>query len=114
MMRSRTLTDHWGTIRPHLTRFWGWVAVRAHALALLIWPVAVVAIVFLVMRKASTAKESADLITALASLAWPIVAIAIVAWFRPEIRTMLRRLKKGELFGLKWEVANLEAETKAA
>jgi hypothetical protein len=56
---------------------------------LLIWPVAVVAIVFLAMRKASTAKESSDLITALASLAWPIVAVAIVTWFRPEIRAIL-------------------------
>jgi hypothetical protein len=81
---------------------------------LLIWSVAIVAIVFLVLRKASTAKELADLITALASLAWPIVAVAIVSSFRPEFRDILARLKKGKLLGTEFELDKLESETQAA
>jgi uncharacterized protein YutE (UPF0331/DUF86 family) len=62
----------------------------------------------------STAKELADLITAVASLTWPIVALAIVSWFRPEIRAILSRIRKGKFLGTEFELDELQAKTEAA
>ena len=62
----------------------------------------------------STAKDLADLISAIASLAWPVVAVAIVSWFRPEVRAILSRVRKGEFLGMKFELDELQAKTEAA
>jgi hypothetical protein len=87
---------------------------RTHRLLLLLWPLIALVIVVLVVRRASTAKDLADLISAFASLMWPVVTIAIVNWFRPEIRAILSRIKKGKFLGQEIELAELEARTVAA
>jgi hypothetical protein len=71
-------------------------------------------IAVLAIRLVSTAKELADLISAVASLTWPLVALAIVSWFRPEIRAILSRIRKGKFLGQEIELAELEAKTEAA
>src|SRR3954447_19198596 len=113
----RTLSDHWVTLRPRLTRVQAWLAARewSRTLTVLLCLMAAVVIVRMVVRKAATGKELADLISALASLAWPIVALAIVSWFRPEIRAILTRIRKGKFLGTEIELLDeLQAKTEAA
>ena len=85
-----------------------------HTFFLLLGPLVALAIAILVVRRASTAKDLADLISAIASLAWPVVAVAIVSWFRPEVRAILSRVRKGEFLGMKFELDELQAKTEAA
>jgi hypothetical protein len=59
-------------------------------------------------------KDFADLVSALASLAWPLVALTIVIWFRPEIRTVLVRLRRGKVLGTEFELDQLQAKTEVA
>lgn len=56
----------------------------------------------------------ADLITAFASLTWPLAILAIVSWFKPEIRTILSRIRKGKFLGQEIELDELQAKTDAA
>jgi hypothetical protein len=115
-MRSRTLSDHWYTLRPHLTRFQAWLAARewSRTVTLLLGLIAAVVIARMVIRKAATGKELADLISALASLAWPIAAVVIVHWFRPQIGALLVRMRKGKFLGTEFELDELQAKTEAA
>jgi hypothetical protein len=87
---------------------------RSHSLVLLLWPIAFFVIAILLIRQASTAKDLADLISALASLAWPVAIIAIVNWFRPEIRTFVSRLRKGKFLGTEFELDELQAKAEVA
>lgn len=80
----------------------------------LVWPLAGVVITVLIVRKASTAKDLADLIQAIASLAWPCVVITVVRWFRPEIRNVITRLKKGKLLGTEIELNELQVKSEQA
>jgi hypothetical protein len=95
-------------------RSWLGTPERSHSLLLLLWPLATFVIAFLVIRKASTAKDLAELISAFASLMWPVITLAIVSWFRPEIRAILSRIKKGKFLGTEFELDELQAKTVAA
>ncbi|PSB23635.1 hypothetical protein [Stenomitos frigidus] len=54
-------------------------------------------------------KLVSELIGALANLLWPIVVLIIALKFRPEIRILLTRLKKGKLLGQEVELeSNVE------
>jgi uncharacterized protein YutE (UPF0331/DUF86 family) len=74
----------------------------------------VLVIAILVIRRASTAKDLADLISAIASLAWPVAIVATVNWFRPEVRAILSRIRKGKFLGTEFELDELQAKTVAA
>ncbi|MGA9303993.1 MAG: hypothetical protein WBW31_01190 [Candidatus Sulfotelmatobacter sp.] len=116
-MPSQTFSEWWEAFRPRFLnglRSWRWTPERSHSLVLLLWPIAAVVIAVLVIRRASTAKELADLISAIASLAWPVVTVAIVNWFRPEIRDVLSRIRKGKFLGQEIELDELQAKTVAA
>jgi hypothetical protein len=112
-MPSPTLAEQWEATRLHLKRVRIWLRTpqRSHSVATLLWPIAVVVIVVLVISRASTAKDLADLISAFAALAWPVVTVAIVSSFRPEIRAILSRIRKGKFLGQEIELAELEAKT---
>jgi hypothetical protein len=71
-------------------------------------------IAILVIRRASTAKDLADLISAFASLTWPVVTLVIVNWFRPEIRAILSRIRKGKFLGQEIELDELQAKAEVA
>jgi hypothetical protein len=113
---SGMFSDRWEALRPRFNRLRTWLGTRerAHTLFLVLWPIVALIIAVLVVRRASTAKDLADLISALASLTWPVVIIAIVSWFRPEIRAILSRIRKGKFLGQEIELAELEAKTVAA
>jgi hypothetical protein len=115
-MPLRTLADEWEALRPGFNRLRSWLGTpeRSHSLPLLLWPLATFVIAFLVIRKASTAKDLAELISAFASLMWPVITLAIVSWFRPEIRAILSRIKKGKFLGTEFELDELQAKTVAA
>jgi hypothetical protein len=115
-MPPRTFSEQWEALRPRLNGFRSWLGTgeRTHSLLLLLWPLVALIIVILVVRRASTAKDLADLISALASLTWPVVIIAIVNWFRPEIRAILSRVKKGKFLGTEFELDELQTKTEAA
>jgi len=87
---------------------------RSHSLVLLLWPIAAIVIAVLALRKISTAKDLADLISAIASLMWPVVIVVIVSWFRPEIRAFVSRLRKGKFLGNEFELDQLQAKAEAA
>lgn len=54
-------------------------------------------------------KDWAEFLHALAALLWPILAFMTVLLFRQDVRDLLRRLKKGKLFGQELELlASLE------
>lgn len=115
-MLSRTFSEQWESLRPRFERLRALLGTpeRSHSLILLLWPIVALIIGILVTRKASTAKDLADLISALASLTWPVIAVVIVNWFRSEIRAILSRIKKGKFLGQEIELAELEAKTVAA
>src|SRR5271166_3832676 len=93
---SGIFSDRWEALRPRFNRLRAWLGTRerTHTLFLVLWPIVALVIAVLVVRRASTAKDLADLISALASLMWPVVIIAIVSWFRPEIRAILSQDRK--------------------
>jgi hypothetical protein len=115
-MPSRTVLEQWEALRLRLNGFRSWLGTpeRARTLLLLLWPLVALVVVGLVIRLVSTAKELADLISALASLAWPLVALAVVSWFRPELRVILSRIRKGKFLGTEFELDELQAKTVAA
>ncbi len=115
-MLPRTLSEQWEAFRPRLHHLRSWLGTpeRSHSLLLLLWPLVALVIAVLVIRLVSTAKELADLISAFASLTWPLVALAIVSWFRPEIRAILSRIRKGKFLGQEIELDELQARTEAA
>jgi len=112
----RTFSERWESLQPRINHLRGWLGTpdRMHTFFLLLGPLVALAIAILVVRRASTAKDLADLISAIASLAWPVVAVAIVSWFRPEVRAILSRVRKGEFLGMKFELDELQAKTEAA
>jgi hypothetical protein len=85
-----------------------------HSLLLLLWPLVALVIGVLVIRRAASAKDLADLISAFASLTWPMVTIGIVNWFRPEIRAILSRIRKGKFLGQEIELDELQAKAEVA
>jgi hypothetical protein len=109
-------SEQWEALRPRLHRFQTWLGVpeRTHSLLLVLWPVVGLVIAVLVLRRVTTAKDLADLISAVASLAWPLVTLTIVRWFWPEIRAVLPRIRKGKFLGLEFELNELQAKTEAA
>jgi hypothetical protein len=109
-------SEQWEALRPRLNSLRSWLgtAERTHSLLPLLWPIVALVIAILVIRRASTAKDLADLISAFASLTWPVVTVAMVNWFRPEIRAILTRLKKGKLLGTEFELDELQTKTEAA
>jgi hypothetical protein len=115
-MPSRNFSEQWEALRPRLDSLRAWLGTgeRTHSLLLLLWPLVALVIAVLVIRLVSTAKELADLISAFASLTWPLVALAIVSWFRPEIRAILSRIRKGKFLGQEIELDELQARTEAA
>jgi hypothetical protein len=115
-MRSRTLSEHWESLRPRFDRLRSLLGTtaRPHSLALLLWPVVALIVAILTIRKASTIKDLADLISSLASLAWPVIIISIVYWLRPELRAFLSRLRKGKFLGTEFELDELQAKAVAA
>jgi hypothetical protein len=115
-MPSRTFSEQWEALRPRLDNLRAWLGTeeRTHSLLLLLWPIVALVIAVLVIRRASTAKDLADLISAFASLTWPVVTLAIVNWFRPEIRAILSRIRKGKFLGQEIELDELQVKTLAA
>ena len=113
---SEMFSDRWEALRPRFNRLRAWLGTRerTHTLFVVLWPIVALVIAILVIRRASTAKDLADLISAFASLMWPLVTVAIVNWFRPEIRTILSRIKKGKFLGQEIELDELQAKTVAA
>ncbi len=62
-----------------------------------------------------------DLLRVLASLAWPAVLVTLLILYRKEIRALLEliprampRVKGGDIFGVKFELRELQEETKQA
>jgi hypothetical protein len=115
-MPSRTFLEQWEALRPRFNHLRSWLGTgeRSHSLLPLLWPIAAVVIVALVLRRASTAKDLADLISAFASPTWPVVILAIVNWFRPEIRAILSRIRKGKFLGQEIELDELQAKAEVA
>src|ERR1700730_17474651 len=115
-MPTRTLSEQWESLRPRFERLWSLMGTpeRSHSLVLLLWPIAAIVIAVLALRKISTAKDLADLISAIASLMWPVVIVVIVSWFRPEIRAFVSRLRKGKFLGNEFELDQLQAKAEAA
>ena len=116
-MLPRTVSEQLEALRPRLHGFRSWLGTpeRTHSLlVLLLWPLVALVIAVLVIRLVSTAKELADLISAFATLMWPVVVLSIVGWFRPEIRAILSRIRKGKFLGQEIELDELQAKTEAA
>ena len=65
----------------------------------MLWPLVVLTIAVLALRHVASAKDVADLISATASLLWPIIAFTVISWFRPELRGLLARIRKGKFLG---------------
>ena len=110
------MLEQWEALRPRLHRFRTWLGTpnRTHSLLLVLWPVVALVIAVLAIRLVSTAKELADLISAFATLTWPLAMLTIVSWFRPEIRAVLSRIRKGKFLGQEIELDDLQAKTEAA
>ena len=88
---------------------------HAHSLLLaVLWPLVVLIIAVLALRHVTSAKDVADLISATASLLWPIIAITVITWFRPELRALLARIRKGKFLGQEIELDELQASTEQA
>jgi hypothetical protein len=115
-MSQRTFSEQWDSLRPRLDRLRSFLGTsgRLPGLALLLWPVVVLIVAIVVIHKASTAKDLADLISSLASLAWPTIIISAIYWFRPELRVILSRIRKGKFLGTEFELDELQAKAVAA
>ncbi|VTS03605.1 Uncharacterized protein OS=Vibrio navarrensis GN=DC58_04405 PE=4 SV=1 [Gemmata massiliana] len=64
--------------------------------------------------RALWAKIIEQLVALLKGLAWPAAAVLIAWWYRKEIRSLLRRLKKLKAGGLEAEITDNLAKAKAA
>jgi hypothetical protein len=98
-----------GRFLKRVRSFLGLPEVGNHPLAW-VWLVVAVVICLLFYRFVSTAKEFADLISAFAALLWPVAVLTIVGWFKPEIKAILERIKKGNFLGLEIELNDLKAK----
>jgi hypothetical protein len=87
---------------------------RYSLLLAVLWPVVVLVIAILALRHVTSAKDVADLISATASLLWPIMAFTVISWFRPELRGLLARIRKGKFLGQEIELDELQAKTEEA
>jgi hypothetical protein len=88
---------------------------HAHSLLLaVLWPLVVLIIAVLALRHVTRAKDIADLISATASLLWPIIAFTVITWFRPELRALLARIRKGKFLGQEIELDEMLANTDEA
>lgn len=116
VMPPRAFSEQWEALRLRVNGFRSRLGApdRTHSLFVLLWPLVALVIAILVIGRASTAKELSDLISALASLMWASVPIAILISFSQEIRAILSRIKKGKLFGMEFELDELQAKTEAA
>jgi hypothetical protein len=107
------MLEQWEALRSRLSRLG--TPQRWNSLILaVVWPLVVLIIAVLAIRLVSTAKELADLISAFAALMWPVAVLTLVGWFRPEIRAVLSRIRKGKLLGQEFELDELQAKTEAA
>ena len=68
----------------------------------------------LALRHLTSAKDVADLISATASLLWPILAFMVITWFRPELRALLARIRKGKFLGQEIELDQMLDKTNEA
>jgi hypothetical protein len=66
------------------------------------------------MDSATQFKLINELITAIAHLLWPIVTLIIVVIFRGDIAALLRRVRKGKLFGQEMELDPAVTELRKA
>jgi hypothetical protein len=111
--------EQWNSLRSRLG-----LPQHTHSLLLaVLWTLVVLIIAVLALRHVTSAKDVADLISATASLLWPIIAITVITWFRPELRALLARIRKGKFLGQEFELdqmldntneAVVEAETVSA
>ena len=110
------MVEHVEVQKPPLQRFRSWLGIpeRARHPLLWIWPVVVIVVAGLALHLVTNAKELADLISAFAALMWPVAALTIVGWFRPEIQTVLSRIRKGKFLGQEIELDELQAKTAEA
>jgi hypothetical protein len=109
-------SEQWEALRLRLSRLrtWPGTGERTHTLASLLWPLVALVVAILVIGRASTAKDLADLISAFASLTWALVPIAIVISFSQEIRVILSRIRKGKFLGTEFELDELRAKAEVA
>ena len=110
------MVEHVEVQKPPLQRFRSWLGIfeRARHPLLWIWPVVVIVLAGLALHLVTNAKELADLISAFAALMWPVAGLTIVGWFRPEIQTVLSRIRKGKFLGQEIELDELQAKTAEA
>jgi small-conductance mechanosensitive channel len=102
--------EQWKTLRSRLGS-----PQHTHSLILaVLWPLAILIVAVLAMRYVTTAKDLADLISATASLLWPIIAITVITWFRPELRALLARIRKGKILGQEFELDQMLDNTNGA
>jgi hypothetical protein len=88
---------------------------HTHSLLLaVLWPLVVLIIAVLALRHVTSAKDVADLISATASLLWPVITFTIITWFRPELRALMARIRKGKFLGQEIELDEMLADTDEA
>ena len=88
---------------------------HAHSLLLaVLWPLVVLIIAVLALRHVTSTKDVADLISATASLLWPIIAFTVITWFRPELRVLMARIRKGKFLGQEIELNEMLNNTDEA
>jgi uncharacterized protein YutE (UPF0331/DUF86 family) len=100
------------TVAALFERFWKMQ--RARAVSLVLWPLVVLIVAVLALRHVTNAKDVADLISATASLLWPIIAFTVITWFRPELRALLARIRKGKFLGQEIELDQMLNNTDEA
>jgi hypothetical protein len=102
--------EQWESLRSRLG-----TPQQTHSLLLaVLWPLVVLIIAVLALRHVTSAKDVADLISATASLLWPIIAFTVITWFRPELRALLARIRKGKFLGQEIELDEMLANTDEA
>ncbi len=107
------MLEQWEALRSRLTGL-GTSQRKYSFILALVWPLVVLVIAVLALRHVTSAKDVADLISATASLLWPIIAFTVISWFRPELRALLARIRKGKFLGQEIELDELQAKTEAA
>jgi hypothetical protein len=107
------MSEQWKVLRSRLTGL-GTPQGRYSLLLAVVWPLVVLIIAVLALRHVTSAKDVADLISATASLLWPIIAFTVISWFRPELRALLSRIRKGKFLGQEIELDELQASTEEA
>jgi hypothetical protein len=102
--------EQWNSLRSRLG-----LPQHTHSLLLaVLWTLVVLIIAVLALRHVTSAKDVADLISATASLLWPIIAITVITWFRPELRALLARIRKGKFLGQEFELDRMLDNTNEA